>query len=244
MKSKKLLIDVLKQFLKEKNKTYKDVAALLSLSEASVKRLFSNADLTTERLFIILDFVDKDMTDLAKHMQLNGKAISQISIKNEQELVDDLPTLYLALLVLNNWKYKEIIEHYKLSERQIEKSLLKLDKMGIIELLPENHYRLKVSINFQWQLQGPIQRFFIDHLAHTFLTDINKQNDEFKFLIGMVNDESYQQIRQSIQLLCNQFYEINHENKSLKLKDKKTTFMVVSLRQNWTSTVFNQYNKY
>lgn len=243
MKSKTLLIKVLKQFLKEKNKTYKDIAKLLDLSEGSVKRLFSKCDLSTERLFIILDYLDKDISDLAKHMQLNAQVITQISLRDEQVLVDDLPTLFIALLVLNNWKFEEILAYHHLSESEVEKALLKLDKMGIIELLPLNRYRLKVSNNFQWQPQGPIQQFFIDHLSHKFLTDTDKNNDEFKFLMGMVNEESYQQLKDKVDALCHDFYEINHENKSLKLTDKKTTFMVVSLRQNWTSTVFSKYHK-
>ncbi len=243
MKAKATLIKVLKQFLKEKNKTYKDIAVLLNLSEGSVKRLFSKCDLSTDRLFIILDYLDKDISDLAKQMQLNTKVITQISIKDEQILVDDLPSLFVALLVLNNWTFTEILQHHHLTESEVEKALLKLDKMQIIELLPLNRYRLKVSNNFQWQPHGPIQQFFIDHLSHKFLTDTDRKNDEFKFVMGMVNEESYQQLKHKINALCDDFYEINHENKSLKLNDKKTTFMVVSLRQNWTSTVFNKYHK-
>lgn len=244
MKSKLLLTKVLKQFLKEKDKTYKDIAKLLDLSEGSVKRLFSKGELSTERLFIILDYLDKDISDLAKHMQLNAKVITQISLKDEQTLVDDLPTLFTALLVMNSWTFEEILQYHHLTATEVEKALLKLDKMGIIELLPLNRYRLKVSNNFQWQAHGPIQQFFIDHLSHKFLTDTDKNNDEFKFLMGMVNEDSYQQLKTKIESLCDDFYEINHENKSLKLTDKKTTFMVVSLRQNWTSTIFSKYHKF
>ena len=44
------LLHTLKKLLKRHNKTYVDVAACLQLSEASVKRLFSEQNMSLQRL--------------------------------------------------------------------------------------------------------------------------------------------------------------------------------------------------
>lgn len=58
------LIDVLRRELKTRNITYHTLAERISLSESSVKRMFSTKSLTLQRLDEILDAAGISLQDL------------------------------------------------------------------------------------------------------------------------------------------------------------------------------------
>ena len=62
------LIKTLKKQLKAQGKTYVDVAQLLGLSEASVKRMFASQNFTLHRLEEICHFMDMELSDLVFKM--------------------------------------------------------------------------------------------------------------------------------------------------------------------------------
>jgi DNA-binding Xre family transcriptional regulator len=62
------LIETLKKALKAHGKTYQDVAQHLELSEASVKRLFSEKSFSLQRLDQTCQMMDMEITDLVQMM--------------------------------------------------------------------------------------------------------------------------------------------------------------------------------
>lgn len=231
------LIDALKTLLKQQRKTYKDVATWLRLSEGSVKRLFSKADMSIERLLAILSHLGRDMNDLVAVMNAGNRQISQISERQERELVDDIPTMLTALAVLSNLEFKEIVHHYGLEPFTVEKALLKLDKMQILTLLPNNHYQLNVHPNFRWLVGGPIQLFFMDNLASSFISDKLAKDDELLLLSGMLGKESSKRLEWLINDFTQRFQELNIADRALSLHDKSGFVVVLSKRKNWFSSL-------
>ena len=61
MAQTKPLIDVLKRELRKQGKTYRDIAGVLGLSEASVKRLFSERTFSLDRLDCICEMLGVDI---------------------------------------------------------------------------------------------------------------------------------------------------------------------------------------
>lgn len=59
-----LLIDVIKQELKNRNKTYADIAYALEMSESSIKRMFSKKELPLSRIDDVCRFLGTDFADL------------------------------------------------------------------------------------------------------------------------------------------------------------------------------------
>ncbi len=229
------LINALKHLLKEHKKTYKDVANWLSLSEGSVKRLFSNTSMTIERMVTILEHLGCDMNDLVVVMNAQTKQISQISIEHEQALVDDIPTMLTALAVLSNLRFNDIVKQYTYDELTIERALLKLDKMGILTLLPNNHYQLNLHPNFRWQLGGPIQQFFMNTLSGDFLGKQLATGEELLVLVGMLGKESQQRLKWLIDDFSQRFQELNIADRSLPLCQKDAIFIALAQRKNWFS---------
>ena len=103
------LLHTLKKLLKRHNKTYQDVALHLDLSEASVKRLFSEQNLSLQRLDAICNLMDLEISDLVREMRTeHNKPISELSYSQEKEIADDLHLLLVTVCVLNRWSLLDI----------------------------------------------------------------------------------------------------------------------------------------
>ena len=145
-----LLIDTLKLSLKAHGKTYVDVSKHLNLSEASVKRLFSERSFSLQRLDEVCQMMNMEITDLVQLMNENNTVhVSGLSEEQEKEIANDLGLLLVTVCVLNRWAMQDIIDYFRLSESECIGYLAKLDKLKLIELLPKNKVKLLVTANFK-----------------------------------------------------------------------------------------------
>ena len=98
------LIDALKRLLKGRGMTYAQLATKIDLSEASVKRMFSQQTMTLARLDEICEALGIGLTELVEHARPEHEPLSALSEEQEEELVSD-PRLFLTLyLALNRWR--------------------------------------------------------------------------------------------------------------------------------------------
>ena len=155
-----LILETLKQEIRRRGKTYADAALALGLSEASVKRLFSEKSFSLERLDILCQWLGMDIAELVQQMEYKQQQVSQMTEEQEQELVSDIKLLITAHSLFNRWTFTEIIETYRISETEGIRLLARLDRMGLIQMLPNNRVKLLISRQFHWRKQGPIQAFF------------------------------------------------------------------------------------
>ena len=72
------LIKSLKTALKAQGKTYADVAVELGLTEASVKRLFSQQSFSLSRLDQVCHMLDMEITDLVQLMNEQQQRLQQL----------------------------------------------------------------------------------------------------------------------------------------------------------------------
>lgn len=237
------LVETLKQHLRSQNITYKELAAHLSMSEANVKRMFSQNKLSLERLEIICNLLHMDILQLAQSAQKQQHQITELTLELEKELMKDEKLLLVAQLCLSDWKFDEMLKRYQFTEHQLIQYLATLDKIGFIELLPNNRIRKRVSPHFKWQADGPIRRFFGEHIQNEFFNSrFDQPNEKILFISGMLSDESNQKIQSLIEELGTAYRQQLRQDKNLTLDEKKGTSLVVGLR-NWELSVFNELRR-
>jgi len=243
MAQKHALVNALKQVLKEHGITYDDVAKALGLSLGSVKRLFSKHDFSLDRLDQICAMMDLELSDLVIIMQNQRHQIEALSQDQEEELVSDTKLLLTAHLLMNNWSAKDILFAYEIDSFQMVRYLARLDKMKVIELFPGNRVKLKVSREFKWIKNGPIETFFKKHVQSDFLqSDFNGSGELRIFLSGMISRNSNAELIRRIKRLANAFEEIHREDINTELSNKFGTSMVLALRP-WDIKLFEQYRR-
>lgn len=239
-----LIISTLKKTLKSHGKTYADVATHLGLSEASVKRMFAQQTVSLNRLDAICHMLDMEITELMQQVNdATARQISELSDEQEQQLVSDRELLLITIMVINNWTLEDILEAYNFTEAQCIQHLAKLDRLNIIELLPNNKIKIKVSSNFKWRNNGHIQRFFRDNIESEFFNSkFSQPQEKLVVLNGMLSQESNAIFQRKLERLAREFDEMAKEDVTLPMSERLGYTSVLAVRD-WRFTVFEHYKK-
>ncbi|EIJ35066.1 helix-turn-helix domain-containing protein [Thiothrix nivea] len=226
------LLTTLKKLLKRHNKTYVDVATCLELSEASVKRLFSEQNLSLQRLDAICALLGMEISDLVHEMHSeHAKPISELSHAQEKEIADDLFLMMVTVCVLNRWSLQDITSRYHFSETQIIRYLAHLDRLNIIELQAGNRIKLLVAPNFKWRDDGPIMQLFRAKIeTEYFRTTFTKESEKLIVLNGMLSDASNALFQRKMAQLAKDFDTLSKDDASLPIGERKGSTLLVAIR--------------
>ena len=226
------LLKTLKKELRAQGKTYQDVARLLSLSEASVKRLFAEESLTLQRLEAICHLLGMEMSDLMQKMTSEQRRISQLSEAQEREIASDLILMLITICVINGFGFEDIIRRYAIKDTECVRKLAALDRLKVIELLPNNRIKLLISSNFSWLPDGPIQKFFREKVEQEFFSStFSKDNERLIVLNGLLSKAGNAEFQRKMQRLASEFTELVQSDFSLPLEQRDGASVVLAIRE-------------
>ena len=237
------LIDALKRCLRAQELTYRELAARIRMSEAAVKRMFSRRAMSLQRLEQICEVLDVGLAELSAEASRGRKAMAQLSEAQEQALVDD-PRLLMALfLTLNRWREDDVMGHFGFTTAQWTGLLVKLDRLGIIELMPGNRGRALTARNFRWRADGPMERYF----RHTLLTDyfadpFDGEQDALLLLSGSLSIDGVKQLRQRLEEVAREFDALLARDATLPAEDRVGVSLVLAQKP-WLLQLFNPYRR-
>lgn len=237
-----LIITTLKHTLKSHGKTYADVARYLELSEASVKRLFAQQTISLKRLDQICKMLEMEITDLIQLVNdSTARQITELTDEQEKEVVSDMALLLVTISVIHNWTIEDILGQYNLTEVDCIKHLAKLDRLNIIELLPNNKIKIKISPNFKWRKNGYIQRFFRENIeAEFFHSRFNQSQEKLIVLNGMLSQESNAIFQRKLERLAREFDEMTKDDSTLPLNKRFGYTSVLAIRD-WRFSIFDRF---
>jgi transcriptional regulator with XRE-family HTH domain len=226
-----LLIATIKQQLKSQGMTYRDVAVALKISEPSVKRMLASGRLTINRLVELSHLLGYTLAELAKEAQAQQLRVSVLSDEQERAIVSNPKLLLVAVCALNHWTVEEIIETYVLGKVECVKYLLRLDKLRIVDLLPNNRIRLNVARDFDWLPNGPIRQYFQGKNMSDFLRSEFAQNFEsMSFVHGMYTEAALAQLQTELRKLRQKFAELHEESVAAPLSKRHGAGLLLAMR--------------
>ncbi len=239
----KELIAALKKELRQNHITYADIGRLLDLSESSIKRLFSEGDMSLSRLETICEVIGIDISQLSEKATSARRHILELSYEKEKELVSNELLLMITVHLIYGWSYDLILEKYHVDIHEGQQCLTRLDNMEIIELLPENKVRIILSPDFQWIKDGPIQRFFESQVQSEFFTSSFSGQGELRLVVnGWMSPHNLEAFHESIHRLAKEFELQKLNDKTVPLEKMRGTTMVIAIRP-WTLKVFEKLSK-
>lgn len=225
------LVSELKKALREADLTYRDVARHLKLSEASVKRLFAREQLTLQRTERILELLRMDFADLVERVNERRTYVTELTPEQEQALIGDEDLLVITFLVLNRWSMEDITTVYDFSEKDVERKLLRLDRLRIIELLPFNRYRLLTARNFTWRKNGPVQKFFAGTIQSEFFQSaFAGGGEELRFVAGTLSPEGIRHMHRVIHRIAAEFDDLAEAGSRLPTDERYGCSAVFAIR--------------
>jgi len=145
--------------------TYADLARALDMAESSVKRMLSKGDMPLTRVDAICRALKIDFAELARRVADAQPLLKELTQEQERAVVRDKKLLLCAICVLSQWTLEQITAAYRITEAECIACLAQLDRIGIIELRPQNRYRLKLAKTFRWRAHGPVMAFFREHVV-------------------------------------------------------------------------------
>lgn len=234
------LVDALKQQMRAKKITYRDAADTLGVSEVTVKRLFSEKSFTIARLEKLCDLTGISLAELMSAAENQLEHVEQLTVAQEEEIVSNPKLLLVGVCIFNQYSFEDILAKYTIEEPELTGLFTRLDKLGIIELLPANRYRLRLSPDFSWQRGGPIQQFFIESLVKEYMVGEMAQSEHsLHFVWGMLSREAAMELEHKIRRLVDDYVHLTAPGRS-KQVEKHNSSLLVLFKENWEPSFFKK----
>lgn len=237
------VIKMLKRQLRLHNTNYADVAQALGLSHASVKRMFSKGDFSLTRLEAVANLIDLSMAELTQLAADQETKLDELSPAQEKDIAAQPKLLLVAVCVINGFSFEQISQQYAIDEPELIQLLARLDRLGVLELLPNNRIRLKLAASFKWRNGGPIQAFFHKNIKHEyFQSNFSAANDELLVVNGLLSATGNQAMQHKMRALLKDFASQCETEQTQPKNNRFGTSMVVAIRQ-WQPEIFRQFER-
>jgi transcriptional regulator with XRE-family HTH domain len=228
------LIDTLKRLVKSRGLTYADVAKRVGLSEASVKRLFSRGSFTLARLQQFCEVLDVDFFELGRLARGREEETREMSVAQETTLAADARLLAVFYLVFSGWTFDEIVAQFELTAAQCTGLLAKLDRLGLIDLMPGNRIRLKAAPATRLRADGPIRRLHGKRVVGDFLApQFDRVGGYFAFEFRDLSRASVEILRRKLERVAIEFHELAELDSHLRASARETIGLAIGIRP-WT----------
>ena len=230
MRASDLLTETLKRELKARGLTYAGLADRLGLSEASVKRMFSNRNFDLKRLDAVLAALEIDFAQLAAGLRRDERLISGLAWSQEEEIVADPLLFTVAVCALHLMDFGQITRIYRISDAQCVACLARLDRIGFLRLLPNNRWRLLVSRTFQWIPDGPIARYFRSQAQDFFDWRFDGPGEAMQVLNVRVSEEARVALLARLQQVLREYSDQHNADARLPLARRHPMSVLVAAR--------------
>ncbi len=240
MATSRELVAQIKRALKAADMTYADLARALGLAESSVKRMLARGDMPLSRVDAICRALQIDFADLAQRMVEAQPLLQALSLEQERAVVADEYLLLVAICVLSEWSFEQMLETYALTEPQLIGCLLRLDRLGVIELRPFNRYRLKLARTFRWRPDGPVMRYFRERVVQDYFGGGFEREDEVLMLVhGSIGIALAPAFRERLQALGRDFSRQHQIDQRLDPAAREGYTLVLAMRR-WEFSAFER----
>lgn len=229
------LIDALKQTLKSRGMTYRDVARGLGISEASVKRIFAERTFTLRRLEDVCRLLEINIYDLARMTGMRADSPPrELDRSQEQALADDPVLLTYFYLLITGWSAQRIARRFELDADRNGRYLDSLHDLKLIRRLPRNRVRLLTGRRINWRHNGPVRRLYEARVKAEFLKSRFDRPDELMRLeSGELSDASVRILQRKLEQLAGEFENYAEADVNLPASQKRAFAMLLAFRP-WT----------
>jgi hypothetical protein len=237
------LVATLKSELRRAGITYAQLAQELGIAESSVKRIFAKGDMPLSRIDEVLAVLKMDFSELAALLVHAHPLRRELTIEQEKAVVADRRLLLVAICVLSQWTYEQILATYSLSPPQLVAYLVALDRLQVIELRANNRYRLKLDKTFRWRAQGPVMGYFRQHVVGDYFDGgFDGEGETLMLVHGRIGKAAAATFVERLQRLGQDFAQQHLADQKLPEAQKDAYTMVVGMRS-WLFAAFRDLKR-
>ena len=225
------LVTAIKKELKAAQMTYADLADAIGMAESSVKRMLAKGDMPLSRIDEICRALHLDFADLARNVADSRPLLQSITREQETAVVSDRKLLLSAICVLSQWTLEQITSAYRITEAEVVRAWVQLDRIGIIELRPLNRYRLKLAKTFRWRPHGAVMDYFREHaLLDYFSGGFDGPGEGLLLVHGSISRSLAPSFRERMQRVAQDFAQQHLADQKLADKDLQGYTLLLGMR--------------
>jgi transcriptional regulator with XRE-family HTH domain len=241
MSATAVIVRGVKARLRANGMSYRELAERLHVSEPTIKRDLSRGKFSLERLDNICEVLGVEVTDLLQPVE--QLALTELSEEQERALVVDPKLLLVTYLVVNDWKFAEIVATFRLDENELVNILLKMDRLRIVDFRPPTRMRKLTARNFSWRKDGPVHAYFIQSVIPEFFNArFDGSGDEFRFMAGTLAPASVLRMQSSIQRVAAEFEQLTRQDSRLPLERRDGCTVILATRS-WEFSEFSKLRR-
>jgi len=238
MSTPQLLLQSLRAEMRRAGLTYRALAERVGMSESSIKRVFSSGDMSLTRLAQFCQAAGVSMHDVMQQALQAAPETDRLTLEQERSLVADPVLLLVAVCCLGQWSFEQIVETYRVEPAPCTAALVRLDRLGLIELKPLNRYRLCVSRAFRWRPDGPVQAYFREHVVGDYFGGrFDGTGETLMAVHARLSGASAQEVSQHVERLAAELSRLHQEDARLPASARDGYTLVVGLRS-WELAAF------
>ena len=231
------LIDALKRALRRQGLTYAVVAARMRLSEASIKRMLSRGRLSLAQLLQLADLAGTDLASLARQARGGTRLPRTLTVEQERALAADPRLLLMFHLLAGGRGVDDIAREFDLRGTARTLLLARLDRLGLIDLLPADRVRLRIAPDFAWRSDGPVRRRYGAQVLREFLHDrFDGERTLLRFEVRELSEASIEILRRKLQRLAAEVTELAELDAELPGERRRSVGVALAMRP-WVFSV-------
>ncbi|MFN7782452.1 MAG: helix-turn-helix domain-containing protein [Lysobacterales bacterium] len=225
------LIDALKRALRREGITYARLAPRLGLTEASIKRLFSQGRFSLQQVLQICDVLGVELSELARGSHTRAEEARELSLAQERALAEEPRLLLLFHLLCSGWTAAALGREFGIDGSERTLLLARLDRLGLIELQPRDRVRLRVPRDFRWRSHGPVRRRYGAQVLQEFMLDrFGGERSLLRFEARELSEASIQVLRRKLERLALEVAELAELDAGLPESRKRSMGVAVAMR--------------
>jgi DNA-binding Xre family transcriptional regulator len=237
------IVRALKRTLRRRGLTYGHVARALAISESSVKRLFAQGDFSLGRLEQICSLAGIEIGELVEAAHGAEPRLAELGAAQERELVGHPKLLLAGILAISYWTFDDILATYRFTAAELTALLARLDRLGVIELLPGNRFKVRLARNFSWRKGGPIQRYFESQVQSEFFDSTFLGPGELRLMLhASITGHSNGVIQHQFRKIAETFDALVEQDRRLGRDAREGTTVVMAIRP-WELGVFTRLRR-
>jgi transcriptional regulator with XRE-family HTH domain len=179
-RSSETVIESLKANLKIRGLSYRDLAKAWDISQSSVKRIMSSTEISLDRVEKACDLMDLSLGDFFHQIRFESRTdFFYLTPEQETKLAKDAEGLHYFLLLQHGWKPSEIIRRFSIPADRNVRLLNQLEKIGLIEVLPQGKIKQKYLSQLRFRKEGPIGKLLEKQVKTEFLESSFARTDEY-----------------------------------------------------------------
>lgn len=241
--STQTLVTQLRKELKAAGFTYARLASELGMAESSIKRMFSRGEMTLGRVDAICRVLRIEFAELARAVADAEPMRQELTVEQERAVVADRKLLLMASCCLSHWTVEQVVATYRLSEAEAVKYMVRLDRLGILELRPMNRYRLKVAKTFRWRPHGPVMRYFREQVVGDYFGGGFDDDGEMLTLVhGQIGSSLAALFSERLHRVAQDFAQQHLADQKLPADQKRPFTLVIGMRS-WLFSSFRELKR-